>query len=59
RQALTNALVTTGAGNNPAIVRMFYRMARDLTEGGPVTGSPATSGKDPAALLYPKTGAQE
>jgi hypothetical protein len=34
------ALALTGAGNNPAIIRTFYRMAKALNEGGPVAAQP-------------------
>lgn len=50
------ALNYTGAGNNPAIVKTFYKMALALTEGGHVGGTPpAEAGQKPtgAAALYP------
>jgi hypothetical protein len=49
------ALDFTGAGNNPAIIRTMYRMARALAEPGPVSASPPTrSAPDsPGAALYP------
>lgn len=37
-KAIREAFDFTGAGNNPAICRIFYRMAAALTEGGHVTG---------------------
>lgn len=40
------ALVFTGAGNNPAVVRTLYRWARALSEGGAVTGMPAERNRD-------------
>lgn len=49
-----DALIATGAGNNPAIIRTFYNMAKRLTEGGMVTGRPA--GQKPASMaqaIYP------
>lgn len=45
------ALNLTGAGNNPAIIKTFYKMAQKITEGGHVGGSP------PASKPAPKTGA--
>lgn len=48
------ALTLTGAGNNPAIVKTFYKMARALTEGGHVGGKPASEPRDLASLMYPK-----
>jgi hypothetical protein len=48
------ALALTGAGNNPAIIRTFYRMAKALNEGGPVAAQPGGS-KPPlgAGAMYP------
>lgn len=45
----------TGAGNNPAIIRMMHKMARALTEGGPVNaGRPTSSrGLTLGERLYP------
>lgn len=48
---LKEALNYTGAGNNPAIIKSFYNMAKALTEGGHVGGQPA--GTKPAT---PTTG---
>jgi hypothetical protein len=53
RKALNEALLHTGAGNNPAIVRAFARIAAAHTEGGFVSGSPGRGPVDRAALLYP------
>jgi len=49
------ALDFTGAGNNPAIIRTFYRMARALAEPGPVAAEPPRSMKpdSPGAAMYP------
>lgn len=48
------ALDFTGAGNNPAVIRTFYRMAKALTEGGPVP-APAPGKPMPTAAeaMYP------
>jgi len=40
------ALVFTGAGNHPAIVRTLYRWARSLSEGGAVIGGAPDRGRD-------------
>lgn len=51
---LRDALKFTGASNNPAVIRSLYRMARALTEGGPVGGSkPAAASKSLAGTMYP------
>ncbi len=56
RKALNEALLHTGAGNNPAIVRAFAKIAAAHTEGGFVAGSPARGPVDRAALMYPTMG---
>ncbi len=44
----------TGAGNNPAILKTFYNMARALTEGQHVAGNPARNMPASAAdAIYP------
>jgi len=50
-----SALDFTGAGNNPAIIRTMYRMAKALAEPGPVGAEPPRSTKpdSPGAALYP------
>jgi hypothetical protein len=40
------ALVFTGAGNNPAVVRTLYRWAKGLSEGGAIAGGPAARNRD-------------
>jgi len=55
------AMDFTGAGNNPAFIRTFYKLAQMVTEGRPATGggpSPAArpQGGKPASLaqaMYP------
>jgi hypothetical protein len=56
------AMDYTGAGNNPAFIRAFYKLAQRVTEGGVVSGrGPSTHGqKEPgsgpptaAAALFP------
>jgi len=49
RAAFDQALVMTGAGSNPEIIRTFYRMSKQLTEGGHVQGRPVAQ-KRPATL---------
>ena len=45
----------TGAGNNPAIVKTFFNMAKQLTEGAPKSGSPASAAPRTAAeIMYPE-----
>jgi hypothetical protein len=44
-EAIFEALRYTGAANNPAIVRAFFRMSARLVEGGPVVGGALASGK--------------
>jgi hypothetical protein len=55
------AMTYTGAGNNPAFIRAFYKLAQKVTEGGPVTGNnPSKFGQGEqggrrsiASALYP------
>jgi len=50
------AMVFTGAGNNPAVVRFMNRLAQRMTEGSHVAGQPAgTRAQRPTAAqaLYP------
>jgi hypothetical protein len=53
RKALNEALWQTGAGNNPALVRAFAKIAAAHTEGGFVSGTPPRGAVDIAALMYP------
>jgi len=56
------AMDFTGAGNNPAFIRAFYRMAQRLSEGGPhPTGGPSPAARPGAGgpvsiarAMYPK-----
>lgn len=51
-QAIRDALMFTGAGNNVPIGRLVYRMAKALVEGGHVSGeSPAKLGEGQDAVL--------
>jgi hypothetical protein len=54
-EALRKALDTTGAGNNPAMVRLFVKMGRLLAEPGTLTGKPTAVDKqgDILAKMYP------
>jgi hypothetical protein len=49
------ALNLTGAGNNPDVIKTFYKMAKALAEGGHASGSPPaqTGEKGLAELMYP------
>jgi hypothetical protein len=48
------AMIETGAGNHPAIVKTFAKLAARLTEGEPArTGGPATQPKSLAERMYP------
>lgn len=53
-QEARDALGITGAGDNPAIVRMFNKMAADLTEPGPAPGQPGGDQRSLADKLYTK-----
>lgn len=57
-RSLREAFNITGAGNNPAIVRIFVRLGRALQEPGALKGAPANK-KDPLALLYPSMAPKE
>jgi hypothetical protein len=51
---LRDALNVTGAGNHPAIIRSFWRLAQILTEPSHVAAAkPASVSKDPAGVMYP------
>lgn len=52
-RAAREALTMTGAGNNPAIVRLMHRMASRLVEKGAVQGNSPAESRSPAAVLYP------
>ena len=54
-KSLKEALNATGAGNNPAIVKMFVRMGRMLAEPGSLTGKPPNANTVEAKLstMYP------
>jgi hypothetical protein len=50
------AMDFTGAGNNPAFIRAFFRLAQKVTEGSHVSGSPAGAQDRPrsaAQAMYP------
>lgn len=50
------ALNLTGAGNNPFIIRMMARAAKDFNEPGFVSGQPTSVPGDAASILYPNQG---
>ncbi|MGO9020058.1 MAG: hypothetical protein ACLQVJ_17110 [Syntrophobacteraceae bacterium] len=53
-QALRDALNMTGAGNNPALVKLFVRMGNLLKEPGSLTGGPVNKTRQSLAdKMYP------
>lgn|SRR5215467_2333528 len=56
--AFRDAMDYTGAGNNPAFIKMFYKMAQMLTEGKHVAGGGASpEGQKPAGQQRSAAGA--
>jgi hypothetical protein len=53
RKALDQALLHTGAGNHPAIVKAFAKIAAAQTEGGYIAGTQQRTPTDIATLMYP------
>lgn len=54
---LDNALVLTGMGNHPELIKLFHRIATDLGEGKPISGGPRGQGDRSAAqVLFPNQG---
>jgi len=52
-KALRDALVITGAGNNPVIAKLFVRMGRMLAEPGHLGGRPSGMKQTLADKMYP------
>lgn len=54
-QKVKEALAFTGAGNNPEIVRAFYRAGKLVSEGTPLSGknAPAEKPRDIGSIMYP------
>lgn len=53
---LATMLASTGFGNNPEIIRAFYKIGKLVGEdGGIVAGDVGGSAQDPAEILYPST----
>jgi hypothetical protein len=52
-KALREALNMTGAGNNPAIVKMFVKMGKMLSEPGGLSGNPVKDGREFLNKMYP------
>lgn len=51
-----DALALTGAGNHPALVRLFYKIAKDVNEAPPVAGTPPTGApSDRATRMFGKS----
>lgn len=46
-------LETTGLGNHPEMIRLFYRVGKTLTEDGFVKGNQNAIELDPAKILFP------
>jgi hypothetical protein len=57
-KTLREALDATGAGNNPAVVKLFVKMGRLLAEPAPFSGKPSAVDKqgDLLAKMYPTMG---
>lgn len=55
---LREALMLTGADNNPAVIRSLFRMGKALTEGGSIVGKPAgeAAPRSLADRMYPDGG---
>lgn len=50
------ALALTGAGNHPALFKLFYKIAKDLNEAPPIQGAAATDApKDRASRMFGST----
>lgn len=47
------AFAFTGAGNNPEIIRFLAKVAKQLTEGGPVSGQPKNQESTAAERMFP------
>lgn len=50
---LLGVMDLTGAGNNPHVLKFLDSVAKDLTEGGPVSGGPKGDERSAASKLYP------
>lgn len=50
-----DAIILTGAGNNPSLIRFMYRMSKALTEGGIIKGNApnGSAQKNVAQMFYP------
>lgn len=52
-QEARDALAITGAGNHPALVKLFHAIAKDLNEAPPVVGTPPTGApRDRASRMF-------
>lgn len=52
-KAFYDAMTLTGAGNNPAVVRVLHALTKNLSEGKPVLGDPPAGKLPVEARLYP------
>lgn len=51
-KAVREAADLTGAGNNPAVMKLFFWVSEQLGEGAPLNGSPAGVPGDRASKLF-------
>ncbi len=59
-KALREALNMTGAGNNPAIVKLFVKMGAMLKEPGSLTGGPVKDSQSTLlSKMYPTMGSEQ
>lgn len=58
-KAFYDAMTLTGAGNNPAVVKVLYALTKNLSEGKPVLGEPPKGKLPIEARLYPTMFAKE
>lgn len=53
---LDDVMAMTGVGNNIHMARFMVKLAKNFTEGQPLSGRPASQAKDAASVLYPNQG---
>ena len=54
-QATFDALTLTGAGNNPAIIKVLHALTKPQNEGAPILGAPPNAPRTRAQRLYNNT----
>lgn len=52
-KATFEALDLTGAGNHPAIIKVLHALTKNLSEGGPISGSPPAGKLSQAERMFP------